>query len=76
MEEQEKFYESSNGTLTKMSMVETTHLINSLAKQYREIYNSQTKDEFDKYISKINDVDEELTKRLGKFANEKFNGGK
>lgn len=72
MEEERIYYESSDGKLTPIDQVDTTHLINSLAKQHRDIYNSQTKDEFDKYYRKMAMIDNELTKRLGNFIKEKW----
>ena len=38
MEENIKYYTSSDGKKTPLKDVETTHLINGLAKRYRELF--------------------------------------
>ena len=50
-----------------MKDVEFTHLSNALAKRYREIFNSTTKDEFGQRLQEINDIKEEMYKRINEF---------
>lgn len=71
---EEKFYTRTNGEKIPMSQVNTEHLLNALSKTHREIYETNTKEQFDYYINKIIDIDEELTKRLKKYSNDKFKG--
>lgn len=72
--ETEKYYVSSNGTKTPMSQVEYTHLSNSLAKKYREIFDSVDEDDFNNRLNAINDIKEEMYKRINKFHDEKLRG--
>ena len=62
-----KYYVSSDGTKTPITNVEFTHLSNGLAKKYREIFNSLNKDEFSNKINEINDIKEEIHRRLNEF---------
>lgn len=72
MEKKEiKYYISSDGTKTPITNVEFTHLSNALAKKYRDIFNSMNKDEFSNKINEINDIKEEIHRRLNDF-NEKL----
>ena len=63
----EKYYVSSDGTKTPMKDVEFTHLSNGLAKKYRDIFNSTNKDEFATKLQEINDIKEEMHKRINEF---------
>ena len=62
-----KYYVSSDGTTTPITNVEFTHLSNGLAKKYRDIFNSLNKDEFSNKINEINDIKEEIHRRLNEF---------
>lgn len=62
-----KYYISSDGTKTPIEDVEFTHLSNGLAKRYREIFNSTNKDQFSQKLKEINDIKEEMHKRINKF---------
>ena len=62
-----KYYVSSDGTKTPITNVEFTHLSNGLAKKYRDIFNSINKDEFSNNINQINDIKEEIHRRLNEF---------
>ena len=64
---QEKYYTRSNGEQIPMKDVEFTHLSNGLAKRYREIFNSGNKDEFSGKLKEIEDIKEEIHKRVNKF---------
>lgn len=64
---QEKYYTRSNGEQIPMKDVEFTHLSNGLAKKYREIFNSGNKDEFSGKLKEIEDIKEEIHKRVNKF---------
>lgn len=71
MEKEIKYYTRSNGEKIPMKDVHTEHLINSLSKQYKEIFESENKDDFSDRLKKINDVKEEVYKRINDF-NEKI----
>ena len=64
---EEKYYISSDGTKTLMKDIEFTHLSNGLAKRYRDIFNSTNKDEFAQKIQEINNIKEEIHKRINDF---------
>lgn len=65
--ENKKYYVSSDGTKTLMKDVEFTHLSNGLSKKYRDIFNSNNKDEFATKLQEINDIKEEIYKRINEF---------
>lgn len=71
-----KWYVSSSGQLSDITKVETTHLINALAKHHREIYNSNSNQEMIKHSEQIALIEEELLARNQKFHDEKFGGNK
>lgn len=73
---EEKYYTSSSGVRTPMSKVEYTHLSNSLAKKYREIFESVDEDDFNNRLNDINDIKEEMYRRINKFHEESLKGGK
>lgn len=64
---EEKYYTSSDGKKTPMKDVEFTHLSNGLAKRYREIFESKNKADFSKKLQEINDIKEEIHKRINTF---------
>lgn len=72
MKEEIKYYTSSNGTKTPIREVEYTHLSNSLAKKYREIFDSLDEDDFNERLNVINDIKEEMYFRINNFYDEKF----
>lgn len=63
----EKYYISSDGTKTKLKDLETTHLINSLAKKQRDIFSLTDKNEISNKLQEINDLKEEYHKRFNNF---------
>lgn len=67
MNKEPKYYINSAGEKIPMDSVEFTHLSNGLAKRYRELFNSTNKDEFGKKLNEINDIKEEMHKRINKF---------
>lgn len=71
MESKEKYYVASDGTKTLMKDMEFTHLSNGLAKRYREIFDSTDKDDFARRLQDINDIKEEMYRRINDF-NEKL----
>lgn len=71
MENKEKYYVASDGTKTLMKDMEFTHLSNGLAKRYREIFDSTDKDDFARRLQDINDIKEEMYRRINDF-NEKL----
>ena len=62
-----KTYKRSNGEIVDIGTMETTHLSNSLAKAYRELFDSTNKNEYSRKLQVINDLKEELYKRFNKF---------
>ena len=68
MKEEIKYYTSSDGTKTPMKDVEFTHLSNALAKRYREVFESKNKDEYFNKINEINDIKNEIHRRLNEFG--------
>lgn len=68
------WYVSSSGAIQDIKNVETTHLINALAKHHREIYNSTTKSEMIKHSEQITLIEKELLNRNEIFNKEKFGG--
>lgn len=65
--EEIKYYVSSKGEKTPIKDVEFTHLSNGLAKKYRDVFESKTKDEYFDKINEINDIKEEIYRRLNDF---------
>lgn len=64
---EDKYYTRSTGEKVKISEMETTHLINSLSKSYREIFNSTDDKDYGKRLESINDLKEEVHKRMNIF---------
>lgn len=67
MNQEKKYYKRSNGEMVEISTLETTHLINSLSKKYRELFDSQNKTDFGKRLNEINDLKEDLYRRFNEF---------
>lgn len=67
MEQKDKYYTSSDGKKTLMKDVEFTHLSNGLAKRYRDIFNVTNKDEFSQKLKEIDDIKEEIHRRINAF---------
>lgn len=67
MEQKNKYYTSSDGKKTLMKDVEFTHLSNGLAKRYRDIFNVTNKDEFSQKLKEIDDIKEEIHRRINTF---------
>ena len=67
MAEKERLYKRSNGEVVKMSTMKTEHIINSLSKKYREVFESKNKDDFTTKTNEINDLKEELYSRFNTF---------
>lgn len=67
MEQKERMYKRSNGEVVKMSSMNTEHIINSLSKKYREVFESKNKDDFTNKTNEINDLKEELYARFNTF---------
>lgn len=67
-----KYYTRSNGERIPMKDVEYTHLSNSLAKKYREIFDSIDENDFNNRINDINDIKEEMYSRINKYHDDKF----
>lgn len=67
-----KMYKSSGGVETPITQVHTEHLINGLAKRYKEIFAVESVEEYNKKINEINDIKEEIYNRMGAFYTIKF----
>ena len=67
MNQEKKYYKRSNGEMVDISTMETTHLINSLSKAQREIFESQNKEECSQKLKTINDLKEEYHKRFNTY---------
>lgn len=67
MENNTKYYTRSNGEQVEIKSMETTHLTNSLAKKYRELFESVNKDDYSKKLNEINDLKEDLYRRFNEF---------
>ena len=48
----------------------TEHILNALGKSYRDIFTSQNKDELSEKLKSINNLKEEVYKRINKFNDE------
>lgn len=64
---QVKYYTNSAGEKVDISTLETTHLLNSLNKKQREIFNKANKDEVSKELQEISDLREEYHKRFNEW---------
>lgn len=62
-----KYYTNSAGEKVDISTLETTHLLNSLNKKQREIFNKGNKDEVAKELQEISDLREEYHKRFNEW---------
>ena len=70
MQENEIMYTRSNGEQVPIKSLNTEHILNSLSKEYREIFNSQNKSEFGVHLKKIDMLKNEYYTRLNKFNEE------
>mgnify|MGYP007097189178 CR=1 FL=1 len=70
MQENEIMYTRSNGEQVPIKSLNTEHILNSLSKEYREIFNSQNKSEFGEHLEKIDMLKNEYYTRLNKFNEE------
>ena len=70
MQESEIMYTRSNGEQVPIKSLNTEHILNSLSKEYREIFNSQNKSEFGEHLKKIDMLKNEYYTRLNKFNEE------
>lgn len=62
-----KYYTNSAGELIDISTLETTHLLNSLNKKQREIFNKETKDDVAKELEEIKNLREEYFRRFNEW---------
>lgn len=65
--ENKKYYVNSAGESVEISTLETTHLTNALAKKYRELFESTSKEDYSKRLNEINDLKEDLYGRFNSF---------
>lgn len=70
MQENEIMYTRSNGEQVPIKSLNTEHILNSLSKEYREIFNSKNKSEFGEHLKKIDMLKNEYYTRLNKFNEE------
>ena len=64
---EKKYYTNSAGELIDISTLETTHLLNSLNKKQREIFNATNKDDVSKELEEIKNLREEYHKRFNEW---------
>ncbi len=64
---EKKYYTNSSGEKIDVSTLETTHLLNSLNKKKREIFNKTTKDDVSKELEEIKNLNEEYHKRFNEW---------
>lgn len=64
---EKKFYTNSNGEQIDISTLETTHLLNSLNKKSREIFNKTNKDEVAKELEEMKNLREEYFSRFNEW---------
>lgn len=67
MENNKKYYTNSSGESIDISTLETTHLINSIAKKQREIFSKESKDDVSKELQEIKDLREEYHRRFNEW---------
>ena len=67
MENNKKYYTNSSGESIDISTLETTHLINTIAKKQREIFSKESKDDVSKELQEIKDLREEYHKRFNEW---------
>ena len=65
--ENKKYYTNSSGESIDIYTLETTHLINSIAKKQREIFNNENKDDVSRELQEISDLKEEYHARFNKW---------
>lgn len=65
--ENKKYYTNSSGESIDISTLETTHLINSIAKKQREIFSKESKDDVSKELQEIKDLREEYHRRFNEW---------
>ena len=70
MQENEIMYTRSNGEQVPIKSLNTEHILNSLSKEYREIFNSQNKSEFGEHLKKIDMLKNEYYTRINKYNEE------
>jgi hypothetical protein len=67
MENKERMYKRSSGEVIPMKSMNTEHIINSLSKKYREVFEAKNKSEFANKTNELNDLKEELYSRFNTF---------
>ena len=67
---EENYHIRSNGEKIKISEMNTEHILIALGKSYRDIFTSQNKDELSEKLKSINNLKEEVYKRINKFNDE------
>ena len=67
MEKETKYYTRSNGEQVAIKDMNTEHVINSLGKKYRELFESKNKDDFGKTLCEMNNLKEDLYRRFNEF---------
>lgn len=75
MEKPIKMYKSSDGKETPINQVHSTHLMNSLAKKYAKVFETNSIEEYNNAINEINDIREEINNRIGAWYKDKFENG-
>lgn len=68
-------YVSSDGTKKDVAMLNTEYILNALNKAQREIFNSASLDEYNKFLNNIYVLRDELEKRIQAFMSSKIDNG-
>ena len=68
-------YVASDGTTYDITSLNSERLINSLAKHHRDIYESNSIQEFEFHNAQITLIDAELLRREKEFYDKKIGGG-
>lgn len=72
MEDTKVYYTGSDGITVEVSTLETTHLINAIAKKNRELFEATSLDDFIQKNQIVITLETELNRRIVKFHDEHF----
>lgn len=67
-----KFYTRSNGDKVLLTEMNYEHLSNALAKKLREVFNAIDDEDYNNKINEINDIKEEMYRRINDFHEEQW----
>lgn len=73
MEDNKKYYISSDGTKKDISTMHTSYLINAVNKKRNALFECQTSEEVMEALDQIEMLDQEYYKRVHEFLTSSFN---